>query len=101
MIDEFFEWLMAQAPQLAFLENSYLAALFIIILTAIGSFLINWIFKSHFRSFPLVFPFLSIGMYFDGHIVFSVLTLAFSGISVLGDRISLIPNSKDKIVDLK
>ena len=61
--------------------------LIIIIFSAIASFLINWTYKSHFRSFPLVFPFLSIGMYLDGYILLSVLTLAFSGISVLGDRI--------------
>ena len=72
--------------------------LMIIILTAIGSFLINWTYKSHFRSFPLVFPFLSIGMYLDGYIVFSVLTLAFSGISVLCDRIGfhLFPTQRIK-----
>ena len=51
MIDETFAWLMAQAPQLAFLENSYLAALFILVVTGILGWLVLFIFSKYLKKF--------------------------------------------------
>lgn len=51
MIDEFFLWLMAQAPQLSFLENPYLAALFIVVMTAIAGWLALFIFSHYLETF--------------------------------------------------
>ncbi|MAG60659.1 hypothetical protein CL619_02620 [archaeon] len=51
MIEEFFTWLMAQAPQLSFLENQYLAALFIVVMTAILAWLLLLIFSKYLEVF--------------------------------------------------
>ena len=51
MIDELFAWLMAQAPQFVFLENQYLAALFIVIMTAILGWLALFIFSRYLEKF--------------------------------------------------
>ena len=51
MIDEFFTWLMAQVPQFGFLENQYLAALFIIVMTGILGWLVLFIFSRYLEKF--------------------------------------------------
>ena len=52
--------------------------LIFITVIAIVSFLMCWTCGSHFRSFPLVFPFLCIGMYLDAQILPSIAGLTCS-----------------------
>ena len=42
---------------------------------AICTFIYNWFHNYNFRMFPLTFPFLPIGIYFDGFITFSLLLM--------------------------
>jgi MscS family membrane protein len=51
MIDEVFTWIMYQFPQFTFLENSYLAAIFILIITGIFAWLVLFIFSQYLQKF--------------------------------------------------
>ncbi len=53
----------------------------LITILALIAFVYNWVSGSHFQLFPLVFPFLSIGLYYDGYILFSMIILLISLIS--------------------
>lgn len=72
-----------------------------VICGAIGGFLVTWTRESHFRSFPLVFPFLSIGMYLDGHIELSIMTIACSFVAVIFNVVAfkLLPVQKEKLLN--
>jgi hypothetical protein len=62
-------------------------SILLITLFSICSFLINFVYESHFRSFPLVLPFLSIGMFIDNNLSLSVLILGFTFLTFIIDRI--------------
>ncbi len=51
MIDEFFTWLMGQVPQFGFLDNKYLAALVILVVTALLGWLLMLIFSKYLEKF--------------------------------------------------
>lgn len=51
MIDEFFTWVMTRVPQFSFLENQYLAALTIVIITGILGWLLLMIFSKYLEVF--------------------------------------------------
>ena len=50
----------------------------VIIGIAIATFITHWTAGSHFRYFPLVFPFLCIGMYLDGQVVPAMVGLGWA-----------------------
>lgn len=54
-----------------------------VIIASISVFLLIWVVGSHFRSFPLLFPLLSIGMYLDGHLQLSIVNLCCAAILAL------------------
>jgi len=56
--------------------SPYIDPLIILVtLFSTGVFMFNWVVGSHFRSFPLVFPFLAVGLYIDGYIMLSIVNL--------------------------
>jgi len=56
---------------------------FLLLIITASIFIMNWIIGSHFRTFPLIFPFLSIGMYFDMNFSLVTTCIICSLISVL------------------
>lgn len=72
--------------------------LIIISIISICVFTYNLVFGSHFRSFPLVFPYLSVGFYLDGHTIISILILILSCVINQINRIGfkIFPIQKEK-----
>lgn len=75
----------------------------LVAVVGISAFLVRWTCGSHFRSFPLVFPFFCIGMYLDGQVLPAMIGLAWASIDAFLSHIgfhvfpvqrerSLIPN---------
>ena len=55
----------------------------LIAITAIATFLIRWTAGSHFRLMPLIFPFVSIGVYLDGFVQPVMILVVFGIFSAL------------------
>lgn len=60
--------------------------LFIIFISAIICFLFNFFVESHFRFFPLIFPFLACGLLYDGNLNLSLLIILGSLVTSFFNR---------------